>query len=116
MTNSIPVDAIVNRNQTLADVITRNVRYPGSSRVLTVLEEISAEAVEMTVAENAPAVGRTLAELHMPAGSLIGLIERGGELFIPTGETKIQAGDKAVLFGTASIMEAAMSPFAEGNN
>ena len=50
MTNHIPVDAIVNRNQTLADVITRSVRYPGTSNVLTVLEEISAEAVETTVA------------------------------------------------------------------
>ncbi len=116
MTSNIPVDAIVNRNQTLADVITRNVRYPGSSRVLTVLEEISAEAVEITVRDNAAAAGRTLAELRMPAGSLVGLLEHNGELFIPAGDTKIEPGDKAVLFGTASVMDAAMKPFAEGNN
>ena len=116
MTSNIPVDAIVNRNQTLADVITRNVRYPGSSRVLTVLEEISAEAVEITVRDNAAAAGRTLAELRMPAGSLVGLLEHNGELFIPAGDTKIAPGDKAVLFGTASVMDAAMKPFAEGNN
>lgn len=113
MTAHIPVDAIVNRNQTLADVITRNVRYPGSSRVLTILDEISAEAVEQTLAENSPAIGKTLAELSMPAGSLIGLLERGGELFIPTGVTRLESGDKVVLFGTAAVMSEAMRPFGE---
>ena len=113
MTAHIPVDAIVNRNQTLADVITRNVRYPGSSRVLTILDEISAEAVEQTLAENSPAIGKTLTELSMPAGSLIGLLERGGELFIPTGVTRLESGDKVVLFGTAAVMSEAMRPFGE---
>ncbi|MDO5114565.1 MAG: Trk system potassium transporter TrkA [Synergistaceae bacterium] len=113
MTNHIPVDAIVNRNQTLADVITRSVRYPGSSRVLTVLEEISAEAVELTLQPDSPAVGKCLFELKMPPGSLIGLLERGEEMLIPTGGTKLMAGDKIVLFGTADVMELAMRPFGE---
>lgn len=108
MTSYIPVDAIVNRNQTLADVITRSVRYPGTSKVLTVLEEISAEAVETTIAPDSPAAGKKLMELRMPAGSLIGLLDRGGELLIPTGQTELRGGDKVVIFGTASSMETAL--------
>ena len=113
MTNHIPVDAIVNRNQTLADAITRSVRYPGSSRVLTVLEEISAEAVETTLSQDSPAIGKNLAALKMPPGSLIGLLERGSEMLIPTGGTILRAGDKIVVFGTAAVMDTAMLPFGE---
>ena len=111
MTNHIPVDAIVNRNQTLADVITRSVRYPGTSNVLTVLEEISAEAVETTVASGSAADGKKLMELTMPEGSLIGLLDRGGEMLIPTGQTELRGGDKIIIFGTASSMEAALAIF-----
>lgn len=113
MTNHIPVDAIVNRNQTLADVITRSVRYPGSSRVLTVLEEISAEALETTIADGSSAVGKTLMELKMPAGSLVGLLERGSEMLIPTGQTQLMAGDKVVIFATASMIDEAARQFGE---
>ena len=111
MTNHIPVDAIVNRNQTLADVITRSVRYPGTSNVLTVLEEISAEAVETTVASGSAADGKKLMELTMPEGSLIGLLDRGGEMLIPTGQTELRGGDKIIIFGTAASMEAALAIF-----
>ena len=111
MTSHIPVDAIVNRNQTLADVITRSVRYPGTSNVLTVLEEISAEAVETTVVSGSPADGKKLMELTMPEGSLIGLLDRGGEMLIPTGQTELQSGDKIIIFGTAASMEAALAIF-----
>lgn len=111
MTNHIPVDAIVNRNQTLADVITRSVRYPGTSNVLTVLEEISAEAVETTVASGSTADGKNLMELTMPEGSLIGLLDRGGEMLIPTGQTELRGGDKIIIFGTAASMEAALAIF-----
>ena len=111
MTNHIPVDAIVNRNQTLADVITRSVRYPGTSNVLTVLEEISAEAVETAVAEGSPADGKKLMELTMPEGSLIALLDRGGEMLIPTGQTELRGGDKIIIFGTAASMEAALAIF-----
>ena len=101
------------RNQTLADVITRSVRYPGSSRVLTVLEEISAEAVEIMISPDSPAAGKSLIDLKMPPGSLIGLLERGNEMLIPTGGTILKAGDKVVLFGTAAVMDTAMLPFGE---
>ncbi len=111
MTSHIPVDAIVNRNQTLADVITRSVRYPGTSKVLTVLEDISAEAVETTVAAGSPADGKKLMELKMPSGSLIGLLGRNGEMLIPTGQTEMLGGDKIVIFSTASSMETALKIF-----
>lgn len=115
MTEHIPVDSIVNRNQTLAQVIIRYVRYPGSSRVLTVFEEISSEALELTLSEGSECVGKNLMDLHMPAGSVIGIIERGRELLIPTGRTELKAGDKIVVFSSAEIMPLAMEALGESD-
>ncbi len=58
-----------------------------------------------------PADGKKLMELTMPEGSLIGLLDRGGEMLIPTGQTELQSGDKIIIFGTAASMEAALAIF-----
>lgn len=113
MTQHIPVDSILNRNQTLAEVIIRNVRYPGSSRVLTVLEEISAEALELTLSDESLAVGKTLKELDLPLGVVIGLLEREEDILIPTGTTKLLSGDKIVIFASTDTMPAAIKVFGE---
>lgn len=113
MTEHIPVDSIVNRNQTLAQVIIRYVRYPGSSRVLTVFEEISSEALELTLTEGSTSVGKSLMDLQMPAGSIIGLIERGQELLIPTGKTELKSEDKVVVFASADTMPQVLEALGE---
>jgi trk system potassium uptake protein TrkA len=113
MTEHIPVDSIVNRNQSLAQAIIRYVRYPGSSRVITLFEEISSEALELTLSDTSPVAGKTLMDLHMPAGSVIGLIERGEEVLIPTGKTELQGGDKIVLFSSMETMPLAIEGLGE---
>ena len=113
MTNYIPVDAIVNRNQALANIIIKTVRYPGSSKVLAVMEEISAEALELTLSPNSPVDGVRLMDLHTPEGSVIGLVERGSELLIPTGVTALHSGDKIVIFASTETMSAAVRQLGE---
>lgn len=116
MTKHIPVDAILNRNQTLADAIIKSVRYPGSSRILTVLDEIDSEAIELTIGENSPVDGVTLMNLGMPKGAVIGIIERNNELLIPVGTTQLREGDKVVIFAGAEIMPMAMELLGESIN
>jgi trk system potassium uptake protein TrkA len=113
MTKYIPVDSILNRNQTLAEVIIRNVRYPGSSRVLTVLEEISAEALELVLSERSPAAWKALKDVNLPEGAIIGLLERGADLLIPTGTTELRPGDKIVVFASTDTMPSAMQQLGE---
>lgn len=115
MTKHIPVDAIVNRHQALADVIIKNVRYPGSSKVLTVMEEIDAEALELTLGSDSPAAGVKLMDLDMPPGSVIGFIERGAELLIPAGQTQLMGGDKVVVFASTEIMKDAAARLGESS-
>ena len=62
-------------------------------------------------ASGSTADGKKLMELTMPEGSLIGLLDRGGEMLIPTGQTELRGGDKIIIFGTAASMEAALAIF-----
>ncbi len=42
--------------------------------------------------------------LHLPHGSLIVAVKRGGKLFVPRGTTQLSAGDKIIVMGTPDAM------------
>jgi cell volume regulation protein A len=52
---------------------------------------------EVVVREGAPAVGRTLLSLGLPAGVLVALIYRAGHVLVPQGGTALHAGDRLLL-------------------
>jgi trk system potassium uptake protein len=45
-----------------------------------------------------------LGQLHLPRGSLIVAVKRGGSLFVPRGATQLADGDKIILMGTPEAM------------
>jgi trk system potassium uptake protein TrkA len=45
-----------------------------------------------------------LGQLHLPKGSLIVAVKRGGSLFVPRGNTQLADGDKIILMGTPEAM------------
>ena len=52
---------------------------------------------EVTIVEGAPAVGRSIVNLGMPAGVLVVLLYRAGHVVVPQGGTVLQAGDRVLL-------------------
>ncbi len=56
----------------------------------------TAEA-QFPIPPNAPIVGKTLAQLHLPEDILVIHIQRDGESIIPHGDTVLQAGDVVTL-------------------
>ena len=108
LTEQLPVDAIVNRNEALSSVIISAVRYPGHASTLAIFDQIGAETIQVTIPENSPAIGVELKDLPLPAGALLGLVRRQGEKashFIPTGTFSLQAGDNATLFATLEVVD-----------
>ncbi len=55
------------------------------------------EIIEMDVAEGSPAAGAHVQDIAMPDGSLVISILRGGDGFVPSGDTVIEAGDEVLL-------------------
>jgi len=104
----LPCDAVINRNQALSEGILRSVRYPGGSRTLAVLDAIGAETLEVVLPEESPALGIPLKDLPLPEGVILGLMQREGELQIPTGTTLFRAGDTVAVFAASELMPEAM--------
>ena len=52
---------------------------------------------EITLAESASVLGKTIDEIEFPKGSLIASILRQGEVIVPGGDTRIQAKDRLIV-------------------
>ena len=116
LTSCMPVDAIVDPNEALASVILRFVRYPEHTLALTMVEKINAEMLDFKMSENNKLVGKTLIELKLPKGVIIALLERNREVLVPTGATKLLAGDRVILFALTSMMSEYAELFSGGRN
>lgn len=56
------------------------------------------EVTEIIVGKDLPIVGKTLEELKLPSGIIIGAIVHNGKVTIPNGKSMIQAHDRIVVF------------------
>jgi len=57
---------------------------------------VEKQIVEITLRSRHRAVGKTLQELALPPQSIVASIRRGGQVLIPRGDTRLQAGDVIV--------------------
>jgi chloride channel protein, CIC family len=53
--------------------------------------------VELVLDTDAPAVGRTVAEIRWPERTVVTSIRRGGQVVVPQGTTMLEAGDELVV-------------------
>lgn len=89
------VDATVSPKLSAANEILRFVRRGKIYSAVTVPGS-DAEALELEVGADSPAVGKTLRELKLPKTLIIGGMQRDGEAFVPRGSTTIRAGDHLI--------------------
>ena len=98
------IDRVVWPEAQLADDIERIVSTPGAIDA-EVFEGGAIRLVEYRLDADSPLVERTLAELNLPHGSLLVAVRRGETFFIPRGDTRLLAGDKPIVMGTAAAMK-----------
>jgi len=48
--------------------------------------------------------GLAISEIDLPEGSLVALVQRGGEVLVPGGSTRLMAGDRLTVIGTAGAI------------
>jgi cell volume regulation protein A len=66
---------------------------------------LSSRLVELTIAAGAPAVGKAVVEIGLPAGALVVLVTRDGEGIVPQGSTVLQSGDRVLLLGERAALD-----------
>ncbi|WP_372367883.1 Trk system potassium transporter TrkA [Candidatus Uabimicrobium sp. HlEnr_7] len=57
-----------------------------------------AHLIEMYINDSFPFQGKTLQQIHLPENTLVCIIQRGEEIFVPKGSSHIQSGDIIVAF------------------
>jgi trk system potassium uptake protein TrkA len=89
------VDATVSPRLSAANEILRFVRRGVIYSAVTIPGS-HAEAIELEVGPNSPAIGKTLRELKLPKTLIIGGVQRNGEAFVPRGNTEVREGDHLI--------------------
>ena len=56
-----------------------------------------AEAIEFIPPDDASVIDKPLKDTHFPAGTLVAMIVRNGEIVIPRGHDRIQRGDRVIM-------------------
>jgi trk system potassium uptake protein TrkA len=95
--SGVGIDAAVSSRLMAASAILRFVRHGKIEQVAT-FSDTDAEAIEIEVAARSEAVGKSLLELRLPVGVIIGGVSRNGTTFVPDGSTVIRAGDHIIFF------------------
>lgn len=91
------IDAALNPVYITASNILKFVRG-GKIVSVSMLIGGNGEVTEIIIGSDLPIIGKTLQELKLPKGIIIGAKVRGNEVRIPKGDSVIQAGDRIVVF------------------
>jgi trk system potassium uptake protein TrkA len=97
LTQTIGLDSLINKKLIAANNISRFIRK-SEVVALSTLEGIDADIMEYVVQPNSPITKKPIKDLGFPKEAIIGGIIRGEESIIAVGDTKIQNGDKVVVF------------------
>ncbi|MDZ7626109.1 MAG: Trk system potassium transporter TrkA [Ignavibacteriaceae bacterium] len=97
LTQTIGLDSLINKKLIAANNISRYIRK-SEVLALSTLEGIDADIMEYVVQPNSPITKKPIKDLNFPKEAIIGGIIRGEESMIAVGDTRIQKGDKVVVF------------------
>ncbi len=95
------VDSFINPRSVTVSKILRHVRR-GRIRGVYSLFDGAAELLEAEALETSTLVGKPLKEVEFGKGVRIGAVVRGKEVIMPTGSTRIEAGDFVIVFAVAA--------------
>lgn len=106
----IGVDTTVSVRLAAANSILRFVRR-GTIHSVVTFSDTDAEAVEFEVDSQCEIVGRTLNDIPLPSGAVVGGILREDQTLVPSGATDIRPRDHLIIFSLPSAMAEVESLF-----
>ena len=103
--SALDVGSVYNSRHSASNLICRYVRAMQNSvgsKVETLYKLLSGrvEALEFRAAEGSPVCGTPLSTLRLKRNILIGSIDRGGKVIIPSGQDTIEPGDTVIVITT----------------
>ncbi len=97
------IDSFISPRAVTVSKILRHVRR-GRIRGVYSLFDGSAELLQAEALETSPLVGKPLREINVSADIRFGAIIRGTEVILPSGDTRIEAGDFIIVMALSSAV------------
>lgn len=97
LASELGIDACISPRLAAAGAILKFVRR-GDIVSMAALEGNNAEVLELDMRPDSPLFNKPLADLHFPKGAIIGMIIRENSYDIPTGASRLQPGDRVIVF------------------
>lgn len=69
------------------------------------MEGLNTDLMELIIPPNAEVVGKAIVSIGLPAGSLISMISRDEQFFVPRGDTVLAAGDVVLVLADHAIQQ-----------
>ena len=91
------IDAYVDPRAATVSTILRHIRH-GRIRDLYSIGDAEAELIEAQVLPSSAFAGRLISELDLPAGAMIGAVQKGEQLVKPVPALRLDAGDIVLIF------------------
>ncbi|HET9732120.1 MAG TPA: TrkA family potassium uptake protein [Acidimicrobiales bacterium] len=98
------VDVAVSTPHLLTGVVEEAVTVGSLVRLLQ-LEQGEASLVEVTLADDSPAAGSSIAALDLPRDASLVAVVREGHVVVPRGDTVLHAGDEVLALATPDSLE-----------
>lgn len=110
ISQQIGLDAAVSKKLAVAREVRRYLRGTHVKSVATI-HGLDAEILEIEASPGSPITRDPLHSLGLPSGLLVGAVEHNGTTEIATGTTRIEAGDRAIVFVLPTQVQAAEDLF-----
>jgi trk system potassium uptake protein TrkA len=94
---TIGIDAYISKQLLTVNGILKFIRR-GSVVSVVSIPGITAEVLELIPEEGSKITRKPLREVGFPQNAIVGAVMRADHVFIPVGNTQLEAGDKVVLF------------------
>ncbi len=112
---ALGVEAAVSPTRIVASLIEQ---HAGLDAVVALAPAAGGRVIlsEVRIDDGAPSAGKALRDLRLPQGTLVGCVVRGGDAFVPNGDSVLRAGDRVVVLSVAASHERAVKALAKNGS
>ena len=105
ITPTIGMDAVVSKKLLTVNAILRFIQRSTYERIVSI-PGVNAEIIEIVPQTGSKVTQKPLKDVHFPRFAMVGAVQRGSNIIIPTGDTQIQSGDRVVIFTLPAALNA----------
>jgi len=109
--SDLGLGAIVSKNTSSVNSIVKAIRIDQKDNVIQIFSRLGMEAIELEVENDSKAARVPVANLNLPHGSLIALVNHNGHIAIPSGDYQILPNDTVLIFCINSKVKEVTSIF-----